>query len=313
MIGNSRAMQTVHHSIEQVAGSKSTVLIRGESGVGKELVAHAIHSRSPRAAKAFVKINCAALPDGIVESELFGHERGAFTGAIAMRKGRFELAHKGTIFLDEIGELPLQTQAKLLRILQEREFERVGGSETLRCDVRVVAATNRPLEEFVEEGRFRQDLYYRLNVFPIYVPALRERKTDILQLADFFVEKYNKANGKEIRRISTPAIDMLMSYHWPGNVRELENCIERASLLATDDVIHGFHLPPTLQTSPEDPLENRSTLQAALDGVEREMILDVLKNHHGNMAAAARQLGLTERIMGLRIKKYSIDPLNFRT
>ena len=313
MIGNSRAMQTVHHSIEQVAGSKSTVLIRGESGVGKELVAHAIHSRSPRAAKAFVKINCAALPDGIVESELFGHERGAFTGAIAMRKGRFELAHKGTIFLDEIGELPLQTQAKLLRILQEREFERVGGSETLRCDVRVVAATNRPLEEFVEEGRFRQDLYYRLNVFPIYVPALRERKTDILQLADFFVEKYNKANGKEIRRISTPAIDMLMSYHWPGNVRELENCIERASLLATDDVIHGFHLPPTLQTSPEDPLENRSTLQAALDGVEREMILDVLKNHHGNMAAAARQLGLTERIMGLRVKKYSIDPLNFRT
>lgn len=313
MIGNSRAMQTVHHSIEQVAASNSTVLIRGESGVGKELVAHAIHARSPRAAKSFVKINCAALPDGIVESELFGHERGAFTGAIAMRKGRFELAHRGTIFLDEIGELPLQTQAKLLRILQEREFERVGGSETLRCDVRVVAATNRPLEEFVEEGKFRQDLYYRLNVFPIYVPALRERKTDILQLADFFVEKYNKANSKEIRRISTPAIDMLMSYHWPGNVRELENCIERATLLATDEVIHGFHLPPTLQTSPEDPEENRSTLQAALDGVEREMIIDSLKNHRGNMAAAARQLGLTERIMGLRVKKYSIDPLNFRS
>ena len=313
MIGNSRAMQTVHHSIEQVAGSNSTVLIRGESGVGKELVAHAIHARSARAGKAFVKINCAALPEGIVESELFGHERGAFTGAIAMRKGRFELAHRGTIFLDEIGELPLQTQAKLLRILQEREFERVGGTETLRCDVRVIAATNRPLEEFVEEGKFRQDLYYRLNVFPIYVPALRERKTDILQLADFFVEKYNKANGKEIRRISTPAIDMLMSYHWPGNVRELENCIERATLLATDDVIHGFHLPPTLQTSPEDPLENRSTLQAALDGVEREMIRDALKNHRGNMAAAARELGLTERIIGLRVKKYSIDPLDFRS
>jgi len=168
MIGNSRAMQTVYHSIEQVACSNSTVFIRGESGVGKELVAHAIHSRSHRAGKAFVKINCAALPDGIVESELFGHERGAFTGAIAMRKGRFELAHRGTIFLDEIGELPLQTQAKLLRILQEREFERVGGAETLRCDVRVITATNRPLEEFVEEGKFRQDLYYRLNVFPIY-------------------------------------------------------------------------------------------------------------------------------------------------
>jgi Nif-specific regulatory protein len=313
MIGNSRAMQTVHHSIEQVAGSKSTVLIRGESGVGKELVAHAIHARSPRAEKAFVKINCAALPDGIVESELFGHERGAFTGAIGMRKGRFELAHRGTIFLDEIGELPLQTQAKLLRILQEREFERVGGSQTLRCDVRVVAATNRPLEEFVEEGKFRQDLYYRLNVFPIYVPALRERKTDILQLADFFVEKYNKANDREIRRISTPAIDMLMSYHWPGNVRELENCIERASLLATDDVIHGFHLPPTLQTSGGNQVDPRSTLQAALDGVEREMIIDSLKNHRGNMAAAARQLGLTERIMGLRVKKYSIDPQTYRS
>lgn len=313
MIGNSRAMQMVHHSIEQVASSNSTVLIRGESGVGKELVAHAIHARSQRAEKSFVKINCAALPDGIVESELFGHERGAFTGAIAMRKGRFELAHKGTIFLDEIGELPLQTQAKLLRILQEREFERVGGQETLRCDVRVVAATNRPLEEFVEEGKFRQDLYYRLNVFPIFCPALRERKTDILQLADFFVEKYNKVNGKEIRRISTPAIDMLMSYHWPGNVRELENCIERASLLATDDVIHGYHLPPTLQTPTAGPADDRSTLQAALDGFEREMIIDALKTHHGNMAAAARQLCLTERIMGLRVKKYSLDPPAYRT
>ncbi len=313
MIGNSRAMQTVYHSIEQVAGSNTTVLIRGESGVGKELVAHAIHTRSPRAGKAFVKINCAALPDGIVESELFGHERGAFTGAIAMRKGRFELAHRGTIFLDEIGELPLQTQAKLLRILQEREFERVGGADTLRCDVRVIAATNRPLEEFVEEGKFRQDLYYRLNVFPVFVPSLRERKTDILQLADFFVEKYNKANSKSIRRISTPAIDMLMSYHWPGNVRELENCIERATLLATDDVIHGFHLPPTLQTSDAGESDPRSTLQAALDGVEREMIADSLKNHRGNMAAAARQLGLTERIMGLRVKKYMIDPLTLRS
>lgn len=315
MIGNSRAMQTVYHSIEQVASSNTTVLIRGESGVGKELVAHAIHTRSQRATKAFVKINCAALPDGIVESELFGHERGAFTGAIAMRKGRFELAHRGTIFLDEIGELPLQTQAKLLRILQEREFERVGGTETLRCDVRVVAATNRPLEDFVEEGKFRQDLYYRLNVFPIFVPPLRERKTDILQLADFFVEKYNRANGKSIGRISTPAIDMLMSYHWPGNVRELENCIERATLLATDEVIHGFHLPPTLQmkTKTDSALDGRSTLQAALDGVEREMVLDALKNHRGNMAAAARELGLTERIMGLRVKKHEIDPAGFRS
>ncbi|GAA5481817.1 sigma 54-interacting transcriptional regulator [Haloferula sargassicola] len=312
MIGNSRAMQIVYHSIEQVAASNSTVLIRGESGVGKELVAHAIHRRSQREGKAFVKINCAALPDGIVESELFGHERGAFTGAVAMRKGRFELAHRGTIFLDEIGELPLQTQAKLLRILQEREFERVGGTATLRCDVRVIAATNRPLEEFVEEGKFRQDLYYRLNVFPVFVPALRERKTDILQLADFFVEKYNQANGKKIRRISTPAIDMLMSYHWPGNVRELENCIERATLLTTEEVIHGYHLPPTLQVPTANDAPNRSTLQAALDGVEREMIIDALKTHRGNMAAAARQLELTERVMGLRVKKHGIDWADYR-
>jgi Nif-specific regulatory protein len=312
MIGNSRAMQTVYHSIEQVASSSTTVLIRGESGVGKELVAHAIHQRSNRAGKAFVKINCAALPTSIVESELFGHERGAFTGAIAMRKGRFELAHRGTIFLDEIGELPLQTQAKLLRILQEREFERVGGTETLRCDVRVIAATNRPLEDFVDKGDFRQDLYYRLNVFPIYVPSLRERKTDILQLADFFVEKYNAANGKSIQRISTPAIDLLMSYHWPGNVRELENCIERASLLAMEDVIHAFHLPPTLQSPSAPDDSSRSTLQAAMDGFEREMIIEALKAHRGNMAAAARQLDLTERIMGLRVKKYGIEPASLR-
>lgn len=312
MIGNSRAMQTVYHSIDQVASSLTTVLIRGESGVGKELVAHAIHHSSSRTNKPFVKVNCAALPESIVESELFGHERGAFTGAIAMRKGRFELAHRGTIFLDEIGELPLQTQAKLLRILQEREFERVGGAQTLQCDVRVIAATNRPLEEFVESGAFRQDLYYRLNVFPIYVPALRERKTDLLQLADFFVEKYNEANGKAITRISTPAIDMLMSYHWPGNVRELENCIERASLLATDEVIHAFHLPPTLQTPFAPAEDSRSTLQAAIDGFEREMIIDSLKTHHGNMAAAARQLGLTERVMGLRVKKYALIPDSFR-
>ena len=211
MIGNSRSMQIVYHSIEQVAASNTSVLIRGESGVGKELVAHAIHMRSLRATKPLVKVNCAALPETIVESELFGHERGAFTGAIAMRKGRFELAHGGTIFLDEIGELPLSVQAKLLRILQEREFERVGGTQTLRCDVRVIAATNRSLEDYMQAEKFRLDLYYRLNVFPVYVPALRERKSDILALADFFVEKYSEANSKPVLRISTPAIDMLMS------------------------------------------------------------------------------------------------------
>lgn len=312
MIGNSRAMQIVYNSIEQVAASSTTVLIRGESGVGKELVAHAIHMRSSRALKPLVKVNCAALPESIVESELFGHERGAFTGAIAMRKGRFELAHGGTIFLDEIGELPLSVQAKLLRILQEREFERVGGTGTLRCDVRVIAATNRSLEDYMQAEKFRLDLYYRLNVFPIYVPALRERKADMLALADFFVEKYSEAIGKPVMRISTPAIDMLMSYHWPGNVRELENCIERAVLLSTDGVIHGYHLPTSLQTAEATATEPKSTLESALNAFEREMIIEELKVTQGNLAQAARQLGLTERIMGLRVKKFGINPKRFR-
>ncbi len=313
MVGNSRAMQIVYNSIEPVAASNTTVLIRGESGVGKELVAHAIHMRSSRAMKPLVKVNCAALPETIVESELFGHERGAFTGAIAMRKGRFELAHGGTIFLDEIGELPLSVQAKLLRILQEREFERVGGTSTLRCDVRVIAATNRSLEDYMQAEKFRLDLYYRLNVFPIYVPALRERKADILALADFFIEKYSEANGKPVLRISTPAIDMMMSYHWPGNVRELENCIERAVLLSTDGVIHGYHLPASLQTAEATATEPKSTLETALNAFEREMIVEELKVTRGNLAQAARQLGLTERIMGLRVKKFGIQPGLFRS
>ena len=313
MIGNSRAMQIVYNSIEQVAGSNTTVLIRGESGVGKELVAHAIHMRSSRSLKPLVKVNCAALPETIVESELFGHERGAFTGAIAMRKGRFELAHGGTIFLDEIGELPLSVQAKLLRILQEREFERVGGTGTLRCDVRVIAATNRSLEDYMQAEKFRLDLYYRLNVFPVYVPALRERKADMIALADFFVEKYSEANAKPVMRISTPAIDMLMSYHWPGNVRELENCIERAVLLSTDGVIHGYHLPTSLQTAEATATEPKSTLESALNAFEREMIIEELKITQGNLAQAARQLGLTERIMGLRVKKFAINPKLFRS
>ena len=312
MIGNSRAMQIVYNSIEQVAGSNTSVLIRGESGVGKELVAHAIHMRSSRSLKPLVKVNCAALPETIVESELFGHERGAFTGAIAMRKGRFELANGGTIFLDEIGELPLSVQAKLLRILQEREFERVGGTTTLRCDVRVIAATNRSLEDYMQAQKFRLDLYYRLNVFPIYVPALRERKADMLALADFFIEKYSEANSKPVMRISTPAIDMLMSYHWPGNVRELENCMERAVLLSTDGVIHGYHLPTSLQTAEATATEPKSTLETALNAFEREMIIEELKVTRGNLAQAARQLGLTERIMGLRVKKFGINPRRFR-
>jgi Nif-specific regulatory protein len=307
IIGNSNAMQVVYDLIAQVAKSDTTVLIRGESGTGKELVAHAIHYNSLRAANPFIKVNCAALPETIIESELFGHEKGAFTGAIQQRKGRFELAHGGTIFLDEIGDLSPTTQIKLLRVLQEREFERVGGTVTLKTDVRVIAATNRNLEELISQGKFRQDLYYRLNVISIHIPPLRERKTDIPLLVDYFIDKYSKANRKKIKRISTSAIDMLMAYHWPGNVRELENCIERAVLLANDEVIHGHHLPPTLQTAEASGTRYRGTLQAALDNLERELILDTLKSYRGNMAKAARELGITERVMGLRVKKHGID------
>ena len=225
IVGNSKPMLALYDLIAQVSRSDATVLIRGESGTGKELVASAIHYNSLRASKPFIKVNCGALPESVIESELFGHEKGAFTGAIATRKGRFELAHGGTIFLDEVGDLSAMTQIKLLRVLQEREFERVGGAATVKTNVRVMAATNRELEKLIEERKFREDLYYRLNVFPIHVPPLRDRKTDIPLLADHFVERYNRAEHKSVRRISTPAIDMLMSYHWPGNVRELENCI----------------------------------------------------------------------------------------
>jgi len=312
IVGNSRGMQAVYDLIAQVCKSDTTVLIRGESGTGKELVANAIHYNSPRASKPLVKVNCAALPESVLESELFGHEKGAFTGALAMRKGRFELAEGGTLFLDEIGDFSAATQIKLLRVLQEREFERVGGVTTIKADVRVIAATNRNLEALIESGKFRQDLYYRLNVFPIHIPPLRERKADILLLADYFVEKYAKANHKAVRRISTPAIDMLMAYHWPGNVRELENCIERAVVLSNDDVIHGHHLPPTLQTAEASGTTFSGTLQATLDNVERELLLDALKSARGNRAKAARALGISERLMGLRVKKHGIDARRFR-
>jgi Nif-specific regulatory protein len=313
IVGNSKVMRAVYDLISQVSPSEATVLVRGESGTGKELVAHAIHYNSPRADKPFVKVNCGALPESVVESELFGHERGAFTGAIATRKGRFELAHAGTIFLDEIGDLSPTTQIKLLRVLQEKEFERVGGSTTLKIDVRIIAATNRDLETLIAESSFRSDLYYRLNVFPIHVPPLRERKTDIPLLADYFIEKYSRANDKPVLRIATPAIDMLMSYHWPGNVRELENCIERAVLLSSDQVIHSHHLPPTLQTAEASGTAHFGTLDSTLTTVERDLIVDALKAAGGNKAKAARALGLTERIMGLRVRKYGIDPTRFRT
>jgi Nif-specific regulatory protein len=313
IIGNSKAMEEVYQLIAQVSASDTTVLLRGESGTGKELVAHAIHYASRRAAKPIIKVNCAALPEGVIESELFGHEKGAFTGAVATRKGRFELAQGGTLFLDEIGDLSASMQIKLLRVLQEKEFERVGGTATIKADVRLIAATNRELEKLIEKEQFRQDLYYRLNVFPIHIPPLRERRTDILLLADFFAERYSIHNHKNVRRISTPAIDMLMAYHWPGNVRELENCIERAVLLSDDDVIHGHHLPPTLQTAEASGTVPHGTLRATLERVEKELLVEALKSSRGNMAAAAEALGITERIMGLRIHKYRIESRRFRS
>ena len=313
IIGRSKAMQEVYDLIAQVAKSSATVLITGESGVGKELIAHAIHYNSERADRPFVPVHIGALPESIIESELFGHEKGAFTGATRQRPGRFERADGGTLFLDEVGDLSPATQVRLLRVLQEKEFERVGGTEPIKADVRIIAATNRDLEEAIDEGAFRRDLYYRLNVFPIHVPPLRERPTDIMLLADYFVEKYSKRHGIDVRRINTPAIDMLTSYHWPGNVRELENCMERAVLLSVDGVIRSYHLPPTLQTAEASGTMPTGELEATLFAIERDLILDALKSSRGNMAKAARNLGITERVMGLRVKKHGIEAKRFRT
>jgi Nif-specific regulatory protein len=312
IVGSSRGMQMVYEQVAQVAPTSTTVLIRGESGTGKELVAHALHYSSPRAKKPFVKVSCAALPESLIESELFGYEPGAFTDARSQKKGRFELAHGGTIFLDEIGELTASTQVKLLRVLQEREIERLGGVQPIKVNVRVVAATNKDLEAAVKEGGFREDLYYRLNVYSIYSPPLRERKTDIPLLADHFVEKHAAGHGKDVRRIATSAIDMLMSYHWPGNVRELENCIERAILVCDGGAIHAHHLPPTLQTAEVSGTLARQSLREALDAYEKDLVQDSLKSARGNRAKAARLLHTTERILGYAVRKHGIDPERFR-
>ena len=312
LIGNSSPMRQVCDQVEQVARSNATVLLRGESGTGKEMIAHAIHYNSLRSKRPFVKVNCAALPDSLIEAELFGHEKGAFTGDDRMKEGRFELADGGTLFLDEIGDLPPQTQIKLLRVLQEREFERLGGTETLSTNIRLITATNRNLEDLIAEGTFREDLFYRLNVFTIFLPPLRDRKSDILLLAEHFLEKYEAEHNKRIRRISTPAIDMLTAYHFPGNVRELENAIERAVIVCDSNVIHGRHLPPTLQTAEVSGTETHVTLASAVAAFERDMIQDALKSSGGNIAKAAKMLDATERILGYKIKKYGIDTIRFR-
>jgi Nif-specific regulatory protein len=294
--------------MEQVSGTGATVLLLGESGVGKERVAQAIHYGSPRADKPFVKVNCAAIPETLIESSLFGHEKGAFTGAVARRKGCFEQADCGTIFLDEIGELPLSAQAKFLRVLQEREFERIGGSQTVKVDIRVIAATNRDLRTLITERKFREDLYYRLSVFPLVVPPLRERKTDIILLAEHFLEKFSVENKKRIYNISPRAVNLMTSYSWPGNVRELENCIERAVILSGDGTIHSCHLPPSLRENRQGQggEERRQTLREILESVEKELIAGELRRTRGNLARAAAGLGVSERVMGLRVAKYGI-------
>jgi Nif-specific regulatory protein len=260
-----------------------------------------------------VKVSCAALPESLIESELFGYEKGAFTGAETRKKGRFELAEGGTLFLDEIGDVNLATQVKLLRVLQEREFERVGGTVTIKSNVRLVAATNKDLERAIAAGTFREDLYYRLNVFSIFIPPLRERKADMLLLVDHFLEKFAREHKRNIKRISTPAIDMLASYHWPGNVRELENTLERAVLMCDGEVVHGHHLPPSLQTAEASGTVTRVALSDAVSAYEKDLIQDALKTTRGNRAKAARLLDTTERIINYKVRRYAIDARRFRS
>ena len=287
-------------------------MLRGESGSGKELIANAIHYNSLRGKKPLIKVSCAALPADLIESELFGYERGAFTGAQTLKKGRFELAEGGTLFLDEIGDLNLSTQVKLLRVLQEREFERLGGTETIRSDIRLIVATNKDVEKGIADGTFREDLYYRLNVFAIFIPPLRERKPDILLLADHFLEKFSRQHHKLVKRISTPAIDMLGGVPWPGNVRELENAVERAVVVCDGQVVHAHHLPPTLQTAEASDTTTSLPLNEALLAFEKDTLQDALKSARGNRAKAARLVGTTGRVFNYKVRKHNIDWRCFR-
>jgi len=308
ILAHSAALKRLLETIEQVATTDATVLITGETGTGKELVARAIHRRSPRARGPFIKVNCAAIPDTLLASELFGHERGAFTGAIERRKGRFEQAHGGTLFLDEIGELPQEMQVLLLRVLQEREFERLGGTQTLQVDVRLVAATNRYLNEDVRTGRFRGDLYYRLNVFPVHVPALRERPEDIPPLVAHFVEKYGARFGRRISRIDRGTLDVLQSYSWPGNVRELENVVERAVILSRGGALLLDAATLSNGAAPDNPNQQGQS-------EEREAIETALTSSRGKVAGesgAAKKLGLPASTLEFRIKKLGIDKCRYR-
>ncbi len=320
ILGESTRMEDVLSSVELVSQTRATVLLRGESGTGKELIAHAIHYNSDRSANAFIKVSCAALPENLLESELFGYEKGAFTGAAAMKIGRFEMAHQGTLFLDEIGDISASTQVKLLRVLQEREFERLGGTKTIRVDIRLIAATNKDLEAEVRAGHFREDLYYRLNVVPIFIPPLRDRKDDIPILVAHFIEKANRENHKQIKSISDEGLERLMNYSWPGNVRELENAVERAVVMCRADTLKPEDFPITgmkirlehVGSGPHNDLSGQSLLAQgvqlpeAVERVEKAMIMEALQKTEGNQRKAAQLLGVTERILGYKIKNYGL-------
>jgi Nif-specific regulatory protein len=313
MIGTSAVMRQVYEEIGQVARTTATALILGESGTGKELVAQAIHANSDRARQPFIEINGAAFPETLFESELFGHERGAFTGAVNRKKGRLDLAQGGTLFLDEIGELPLSTQVKLLRVLHSREFERLGGTETLKANVRLVAATNKNIATAVAEGTFREDLYYRLNVFTITLPPLRDRRADVPALSEYFLEKYGNEHRRSVRRIASGAMDALCQYGWPGNVRELENAIERAVVVCEGVVLEECHLPEAIRTLGRAKQARKLSLAESVGLLERKMIEDALRDSQGNLARASRTLGTTERILRYKIGKYQLGGVRGRT
>ena len=309
IIGRSPAMRDLFETIALVAPSEATVLIAGESGTGKELIANAIHQNSPRTNRPFIKVNCAALPETLLESELFGHEKGAFTGALARKQGRFQLAHTGSIFLDEVGEMTPTTQTKILRVLQEREFEPLGSTQAVKVDTRVIAATNKNLLEEIEQGNFREDLYYRLNVVTLQVPSLRERRDDISLLADFFLKQYAEKNRRLIKGFTPRAMDLLMRHSWPGNVRELENVVERAVIMARGDLISQAELPDTIRgldvemEKPEMDLSSGRSLKE----VERDMILRTLEDTGGNRTRTAEILGISRRTLQLKLKEYGVN------
>jgi Nif-specific regulatory protein len=305
MIGNSDKMQEVFKAVYRVAPSKATVLLRGESGTGKELIAKAIHYMSPRSKAPFIKFNCASIPEGLLESELFGHDKGAFTGAVSARSGKFELAHKGTIFLDEIGDLPPLLQPKILRVLQEKEFERVGSEKTKKVDVRIIAATSRNLEHLVSQSKFREDLYFRLNVIPLFLPPLRERCEDIPVLIDHFLEKFNNENNRSAG-LDKSSMQVFLSYNWPGNVRELENTIERLVIMTGSDNITASDLPLSLSIKRLQTADKSRSLTLSVEEIEKANIMEALEKTGWIQARAAKILGITPRQIGYKIKKYGI-------